>query len=320
MDAVYPHSSRRRRVIVNTIREIADECGIGQNAMVPMPHDNSGEGLETLITRFFRDLGGSLVDGDRFEVPSADPKRLGKLLDSSFSDPEVIGRVVDLLLEIRAKLPGWPGPAASECTLDAETAASICRFGFAETYRRAQAADRERIGFIYQRMLVDEGLLLDAQEAIMAEETSPFWSARIFQPDVRVIDLANGAPAESGRRGPDHPKIKYALRIEGDALVAMFSGMNGNAGRRAQYALRPADDPTIAAFDRPKARRAGTRPRIDSRMWSKVFGPPGKADPQRGEATVTEGGELECRIAGRPDDAEMMGSVLLVALMGQGRH
>ena len=135
--------------------------------------------MKLLITRYFRELGNTLVESGEIRLPLVPVGRLSRILDSSFSDPVLIGDIVELLLDIRAKLPGWPGPRTARDRFDGKTLASIRECGFQRTYRHS--TDKDRIDRLYRRMLIDEALLLDAQDAILGtEEVSPFWAARVI--------------------------------------------------------------------------------------------------------------------------------------------
>lgn|GEM_PF-2368481 len=283
-----------------------------------MKNQKRDKALDVLVSTYFKRMARSLAEDDRFEWPSVSAHELGRVFDWSFARPELIDNIVALLKQLRAKLPRWPTAAEQGLRFDSRVLENIAESGFVGAYEGA--ADKDAIATLYNRMLLDETLLLDAHYAILgAQELSSFWEVRMFAPNVRLLDFGTGTSQDIHTNAEHGTPRECPFSIDGDSLVAKLDQLHAYAGQCVAYVLVKYDDPALAdleaAIGRPQACDAFKRQLAQRTPWASLF----RKGYRHGKSQVSNDGVFVCRIENRPDSGRLMASVLVLVLPPGGR-
>lgn len=259
-------------------------------------------------------LGLDKVDGRAGGKTPLSTTGLARLWDQRFGNAEIVGELVDFLLERRHE-SGKSNGASKVAAFDEATMAAIAEHGFYRTLADAPTeTEKSRIERLYQAMLEDETLILEAQATILYADTlSPFWEEKMFSPAVVVYDLAQGQRIGMLRREKHVPPAPYRVELAEDELVATIGELEEYGGRKAMYALRLQKD----VADLLKLDRQGKKSdaRSIAKRWKNFLDREVANGKRGGEATVGSDGVLRCRVTNRPKCGELKASVLVVGLM-----
>lgn len=276
-----------------------------------MRRPDNKQGNKTVVGKICEARDAIAQHSDEAFLGQLCPAKLGKTWDGVFSDPEAVGQIVDSLLEQSPCMPrSLSGPP--EDLLKSDILCSIRNQGCETTYSHASQVRKKQLSQLYWRMLFDAEYVLAVQDSIWKDDDlTPFWTAKIYSPLVRLYDLERlvspGDEEEVGRP----PHLSADFRIEGSDWEAVIGGLEEFADREAEFVLRPlrpTEPPGIAKRNHQACNGL-------AQWWANWASEQPFCSNWRGKTRVSADGKASFTIRNRPENVELMNSVLAIAIL-----